>query len=152
MNILEKIDRYLTEADNWIVKYRAKDKSGKVLDKEMKVKATSKEAAMGIAKRKSSNWYEGVMAKLDESYGKGLDSQYLQNSIGLVIDDIKRDPDEKHMVKVLKFVKDRLNQSFPDGDITQEDIANILREPNSRGIMKKAGTSYMEIIEYIWQD
>jgi hypothetical protein len=79
-----------------------------------------------------------------------LDSQYLQKSIGYVIDDIKRDPDEKQMVKVLKWVKSRLNQSFPDGDVTQDDIADILREPSARGIMKAAGTSYMEIIDYVW--
>ncbi len=79
-----------------------------------------------------------------------LDSQYLQKVIKDVIKDIKRDPDEKLMVPALKWVGTRLLQSFPDGDVTQEDIYDILREPGARSVMKKAGTSAYEIIEFIW--
>jgi hypothetical protein len=65
--ILEKIDNYLTEADMFTVKYRAKNKAGKVIDKETKIKATSKEAAMAMAKRKDKNYYEGVSATMNEA-------------------------------------------------------------------------------------
>ena len=142
MNILEKIDKYLEES----VSDLSNEKLKKLFN-QMKDEQLSASAAQQFRMIRS----EMKKRKLKESYG-GLDSHYLQNSIGLVISDIKRDPDEKHMVKVLKFVKDRLNQSYPDGDVTQDNVADLLREPGARNIMKKAGTSYYEIIDYIWQD
>ena len=81
-----------------------------------------------------------------------LDSQYLQGQIKRTIRDIKKDPDEKMMVPALKWVGTRLLQSFPDSDVTQDDIYDMLREPGARGVMKKAGTSAYEIIDFIWEN
>jgi hypothetical protein len=83
---------------------------------------------------------------------QAIDSDYLQRSIKGVISDIKKDPDEKMMVPVLKWINTRLNQSYPDGDVTYENVVDILREVGARGKMKKAGTTYLEIMDFIWDN
>lgn len=74
------IEKYLTEKskvdeEKYIVTYRAKDKKGKVIDKKMKVSATSDKAAAAIVKRKAKNYYEGGSVKLDEASGAGGSSE-----------------------------------------------------------------------------
>ena len=94
---------------------------------------------------------EKIDSYLNESF-KAIDSDYLQQSIKGVISDIRKDPDEKMMVPILKWINSRLKQSYPDGDVTYENVVDILREVGARGKMKKAGTTYLEIMDFIWDN
>lgn len=58
------------------------------------------------------------------------DSEYIQNSLKRHIEDIKDDNPE--YVEVLEYVINRLNQSYPQGDITKENLLDILSEPSIR--------------------
>lgn len=70
---------------------------------------------------------------------RGLDSHYLQKLLGDLYDDMKRyEPDD---AAFYQFLKDRINQSFPDGDVTRRDIDDILREPQARKVTKKINAS-----------
>ena len=70
LNTIEKISE-----ENYIVKYKAKDKKGKVIEKEKNVKATSDKAAAAIAKRGDKNYYDSISVKLDEASGAGGSSE-----------------------------------------------------------------------------
>lgn len=61
---------------------------------------------------------------------RNLDSDYLQRQLTILADDMKSD--EPKVAKAYLFLKDRLNQSFPDGDVSMEDVKSILREPQGR--------------------
>lgn len=74
------IEKYLTpktlNETNYIVKYKAKNKKGKVIEKEKKIKATSDKAASAMAKRDDKNYYDSIsVKKLDESSGTGGSSE-----------------------------------------------------------------------------
>lgn len=84
-------------------------------------------------------------SKLKES--SGMDSNYLRDSLGNLIDDIKRD--EKDLAKVLQWVWDRVNQSIPDGDVTSADIGEFLTEPDGRKLLRKSGESKADIADMI---
>lgn len=58
---------------------------------------------------------------------KGIDSRYFQKSLDDIIHDVKRN--EPQLAKVLTYIKSRLNQSYPNDDITQNDINDILNDP-----------------------
>jgi hypothetical protein len=82
--------------------------------------------------------------------GSGMDSSYLLNSLGMLIDDFKSgEPEEKKIVPVLKWVRDRVNQSIPDGDVEKSDIKDFLTEPSGRKYLKKSGMSAAETISMI---
>lgn len=79
----------------------------------------------------------------------GMDSQYVQKGLEALIDDFKREPYEKHMVPVLKFILSRLNQSFPDGDVTDADIQDLLSEPGARSALKKSKMSKFDVSDMV---
>jgi len=84
---------------------------------------------------------------LKEASGK--DSDYVQRGLEDLIDDFKRVKEEKHMVPILQWVKDRLNQSFPDGDVTDADITDLLSEPGARSALKKSKMSKSEVADMV---
>ena len=75
---------------------------------------------------------------------KGYDSQYLQKALR----DIADDDDE--LEKVLNSLADRLNQTFPDGDVSVKDIRTLLNEPDNRKLVTRSPMGREEIIKYIW--
>jgi hypothetical protein len=80
----------------------------------------------------------------------GLDSDYLQNSLGMLIDDFKSGPaEEKKIVPVLKWVRDRVNQSIPDGDVSKADIMDFLKEPSGRKMLSKSGMSSSDLVSMV---
>jgi hypothetical protein len=81
--------------------------------------------------------------------GSGKDSQYVQRGLEDLIDDFKRVPQEKHMVPILRWVMDRLNQSFPDGDVTDADIIDLISEPGARSALKKSKMSKAEVADMV---
>lgn len=90
---------------------------------------------------------EGKKGGIIES---AYDSDYLQNALDSLIDDFKSGPaEEKKIVPMLKHVLSRINQSYPDGDVSDSDVADLLREPSSRKVLKKAGMSSSEAVSMI---
>jgi hypothetical protein len=84
--------------------------------------------------------------------GKKLDSQHVQRGIGLIIDDMKSGPkEERKVIPTLQWLTDRLNQSYPDGDIDAKIVKEILTEPEGRKLVKKSGWSLLDIIDYVMQ-
>jgi hypothetical protein len=80
----------------------------------------------------------------------GLDTTHLQRSCEMMADDFKRgEKEEKAMVPALKWMESRLNQSFPDGDVTDSDLQDLCREVGGRKVLKKAGMSSLEFINMI---
>lgn len=63
-----------------------------------------------------------------------LDSDYLQRQLKILADDMKRD--EPEVAKAYLFIQHRINQSFPDGDVSREDVEDLLHEPQGRKHLK----------------
>lgn len=79
-----------------------------------------------------------------------IDSDHLQNSLNALIDDFKSGPaEEKKIVSALKWVRDRINQSIPDGDVKDADIEDFLKEPSGRKMLKKSGMKSAEMVSMI---
>lgn len=72
------------------------------------------------------------------------DSPYLQN----VIDRMKVDfaGDEREF---LDYIQLRLNQSYPDGDVTKEDVLQIAKEPSIRDTA--LNVDKYELIDFMWE-
>jgi len=64
---------------------------------------------------------------------KTYDSQYLQRMIRLTAEDMLEN-DDKATSEMIVYIADRLNQSYPDGDVDRETIEQIMREPGYRDI------------------
>lgn len=77
-----------------------------------------------------------------------LDSDYLQNSLEAIIGDFTYGP-EKKIGRALQWIKDRIFQSFPDGDVSRADIADLLKEPQGRKALKKSGMSSDEMVSMV---
>lgn len=81
-----------------------------------------------------------------------LDSDYLMRTIDSIIKDMKRY--EPNTSKLLKHLNGRINQSYPDGDVTKKNVIDLLKEPTMRPLLKKAESegfkSYYEIVDYIF--
>ena len=86
-------------------------------------------------------------AVLDEA--SGMDSQYVQNGLDALIGDFKRSKYEKHMVPMLQYIMDRLNQSFPDGDVSKADIIDLATEVGARSHLKKSKLSKYDIADMV---
>lgn len=71
-----------------------------------------------------------------------MDSRYLQNMIGRMKPDFSGDE-----LEVLEYIEHRLNQSYPGGDVTKEDVIDIMKEPSIRD----TALNLHEFIDYIWQ-
>lgn len=61
---------------------------------------------------------------------ESMDSDYLQRQLKILADDMK--DDDPDVAKAYLFIQHRLNQSFPDGDVSREEIKDILNEPQGR--------------------
>jgi len=84
--------------------------------------------------------------------GKKLDSQHVQRSLGIIIDDMKSGPkEERKVIPALQWLMDRLNQSYPDGDIDSKIVKDLLTEPEGRKLLKKSGWSTLDVIDYVMQ-
>ena len=90
-----------------------------------------------------------VDASFDVKESSGKDSQYVQNGLESLIDDFKREPYEKHMVPILKYVMDRLNQSFPDGDVSKADIVDLISEVGARKALKQSKMSKFDVADMV---
>lgn len=84
---------------------------------------------------------------LQEKFTK-MDSQYLQRNLEDLMDDFPKS--EKNERKVIEYLKDRLNQSYPDGDVKMKDILDILNEPSIRKY-KNGINHFSEFLDYILQ-
>jgi hypothetical protein len=79
-----------------------------------------------------------------------VDSSYLQRSLDIIADDYKHgEKEEKRLVPIFRHIESRLNQSFPDGDVTAEDIEDLLKEVSSRSAVKKSGMSVPNLVDMI---
>lgn len=76
-----------------------------------------------------------------ESY----DSEYFQDRLKFGMDDL----DDQAEGKLANYLITRLNQSYPDGDITKQDLYDIAQEPQIRDVALKA--DYRKLIDYIWE-
>jgi len=88
-----------------------------------------------VLKQKNIKWEK---MKKNESYlrksvikeNMSMDSDYLQRQLKILADDMK--DDDPDVAKAYLFIQHRLNQSFPDGDVSREEIKDILNEPQGR--------------------
>lgn len=85
-----------------------------------------------------------------KEYNKSIDSHYLQKSLDTLIDDTKRD--EPNINKLLKYLKSRINQSYPSGDVERKDIDDILKDPRARSIVKQAGKESEYYIDSLFEN
>lgn len=80
-----------------------------------------------------------------------LDSNYLQRTLNIIKLDLRKDA--PNLAKLLSHLEDRINQSFPDGDVTQKDFNELMGEVNTRKLIQKAdkeGFDRQEIIDMIF--
>lgn len=64
---------------------------------------------------------------------ESLDSHFLQKQLDDLIDDSKRNGD-RDIVKFYDYLRTRINQSYPDGDISIRDVNDILDDPRYRSM------------------
>jgi len=79
-----------------------------------------------------------------------LDSEYLQRALKLSAEDLNYDAQEKVLGKLLIYIAARLNQSYPDSDVTQDHITDILKEPITRRLFKKTKMSLSAVMDFVW--
>ena len=60
-----------------------------------------------------------------------LDSQYLRDMLSDLAKDAKRSG-EKDMYKFYDYLETRINQSYPDGDVSREDIEDLMDDSRFR--------------------
>ena len=88
--------------------------------------------------------------KLNEA--KFLDSNFLMRTLDAMISDMKRF--EPNTAKLFKHLYDRINQSYPDGDVTKNNVIDLLKEPSARSLVKKTEKegfkSYYDIVDFIF--
>lgn len=77
-----------------------------------------------------------------------MDSQYLQRNLKELMDDF--DKSEKYERQFIDNLKARLNQSYPDGDVTMKNIDDIIKEPDMRKLVSKI-KNFKEFLDYILQ-
>ena len=53
------------------------------------------------------------------------------------------------MVPILKYVMDRLNQSFPDGDVSKADIVDLISEVGARKALKQSKMSKFDVADMV---
>jgi hypothetical protein len=79
-----------------------------------------------------------------------IDSGYLQHSLDMLAKDFRRgEKEERAIVPILRHIESRLNQSFPDGDVSEADIEDLLKEVAARSAIKKSKMSISDIISMI---
>ena len=69
----------------------------------------------------------------------------MQKELESLIEDLKKS--EPKYAKIYQLIKDRVNQSFSDGDVTSEDLKHLLDEPAFREILSKIKESSYDIID-----
>ncbi len=79
--------------------------------------------------------------------GKKVDSKYLIKTLEDGLDDLM-DEDEG-LYNIIKNLTYKLEQSYPDGDITEKELKAILTEPKFRKLIKKAKTSISDVLWWI---
>jgi hypothetical protein len=93
------------------------------------------EYVFDIFKQKNIKWEkmsrnESYLRKSVIKENAALDSDYLQRQLKILADDVKRD--EPELASAYLFLQHRLYQSFPDGDVSREEIEDLLHEPQGR--------------------
>lgn len=79
------------------------------------------------------------------------DSQYIVKKIGDMVEDERVNGNIEYS-SLLSLIGSRLNQSFPQGDITVDDMNDILTEPNSINYLNKIDFSKEDIIDSIMNE
>lgn len=98
---------------------------------------------MKLTERRLRNIIRGELNTIMEQ--KSYDSQYFQRHLRQALDDF----DNVTEGKLAEYIITRLNQSYPDGDITKQDLYDIAKEPQIRKTALKA--DYREFIDYVWE-
>lgn len=142
-----KVGKVIKDDGKWIT---VATPSGEVKAKADTIKKISDAE---FKKAKSSRAKGGSLAQAKRralSEAAGVDSSYLQRSLDILADDFKRgEKEEKALVPILRHIESRLNQSFPDGDVSSADIEDLLKEVAARKAVKKSGMSIPDLVDMI---
>lgn len=79
-----------------------------------------------------------------------VDSPYLQDTIEVILDDWSQElsDDEK---RALEFLKARLNQSYPSGDVTRSNLEDLMQQFLRRRDPDLRISDLMELVDIIMQ-
>jgi len=77
-----------------------------------------------------------------------IDSKYLQDTIATILEDWDELSGAER--EVLEYIKHRLNQSFPGGDVSKDDIHTILNEPGAPNASRDPNVDVYELSNLVW--
>lgn len=79
-----------------------------------------------------------------------LNSNHLQRVIGDLLDDWSEELTQPEK-EVYRFLKHRLDQSYPGMEVSKDDLRNLLKHPDIRQAVSMQGPMQREeIIDTIW--
>lgn len=76
------------------------------------------------------------------------DSQYLSRNAEFLAKDMRRD--DPDYAEVMGQVATRLNQSYPDGDVSKKEVVDILKDSRIKREMRKINMSAQQIVDELW--
>lgn len=84
---------------------------------------------------------------LKEAYeSESMDAGYVRSLLMVFVED---ESETKAEEEFFEYLYDRVNQSFPDGDITINDLYEIASEPTIRDVTDEVDGR--ELILYFWE-
>lgn len=86
-----------------------------------------------------------IRSIVSEVLGNELDSQYFMRQVKSGYDDFVDTSDEK---KFINYVIDRVNQMYPDEDISLNDLIKISNEPQIRAVSRRVNGK--ALLKFIW--